>query len=105
VLISGQLISSPTATYWDSLGCGFHVDLFSFTFVLTNTDQQMNNDELDGAYSMCGNNVKCIKDFAWKTWEEETGRPSHRWENSIKVAVKEMEFEHWYWVYSICKFI
>jgi hypothetical protein len=53
--------------YWDSLGCGFHVDLFSFACVLTHTDQQMNKDELDGAYKMYGNNVKCIKDFAWKT--------------------------------------
>lgn len=66
MLISGQIISVSTPLYWYNLGCGFSDDLFSSAYVLKHTNQQMYRDQLEGACSMCGNNERCIMDFAWK---------------------------------------
>jgi len=48
-----------------------------------------------GACSTHGRNEKCMQYFSYKTGREETnrGRPRHRWEDNIRMDLREIVLE------------
>jgi hypothetical protein len=55
---------------------------------------RVTNSEVDGAYSMLGRDEKCIQYFGWKAQRKETiGRPKHRWEENIRMDLREVGWE------------
>jgi len=47
-----------------------------------------------GACSTHGNGEKCIQNFGWKTWREETAwKTKHRWEDNIRMDLRGIGWE------------
>jgi hypothetical protein len=42
---------------------------------------------MDGAFSRDGRDEKCVQNFGWNTWRQETTRkPRRRWEDNITIG-------------------
>jgi hypothetical protein len=49
---------------------------------------------MDGACSTYELGEKCVQNVGWRAWREETARePSRRWEDNIKMDIKDVRLE------------
>jgi len=54
---------------------------------------------MGGACSKHGRDEICVQNFGPKTWKRLHGRPKHRWEDSIRMDLREIGREDMGWIH------